>query len=181
MARLSVRPGISRRKAARSTVKHDIGSAGELFKGLGSFLEGIAEMEEKGEEKTEGTGEINLPGGKAVYGFSVKIGGAGIPRLEHFGNIVRETRKGPIVEEIREAIVDIHEEKDRIEVIAELPGVEMKDISYEIKNNVLILNAGNNGRKYRKEVLLPSKVSVLTTSYNNGIYRLSLKKEKDGE
>jgi len=181
MVRLSVRPGAISKKSTGFSTTPDIESLGGLFKGLGNFLEIISEMERKGEEKTEGTGEINLPGGKAMYGFTVKIGGAGISKLEHFGNIVRETKTGPVVEEIREAIVDVHEENDTIEVIAELPGVEEKDISYEINNKMLILKASGDGRKYSKEAVLPSKVSVLTSSYKNGIYRLSLKKEKDGE
>lgn len=180
MGRLGVRPRARKRKPVHFDIGTAIGSAGQALKGLNSFIELLSEMEEKGEEKAERTGEIKLPGGKAMYGFSVKIGGAGIPQVEHFGNIVRDTAKGPVVEEVREPIVDLHEEKNRIEVIAELPGVAEKDISYEIKDDVLILNAENDGRKYSKEVLLPSKVSVLKTSYKNGIYRLILKKEKDG-
>ncbi|MBU4340240.1 MAG: Hsp20 family protein, partial [Euryarchaeota archaeon] len=98
---------------------------------------------------------------------------------ERFGNIVRETEKGAVVEEMREPFVDIFEEAENIEVIAELPGVEEKDITYEIKDDVLLLKASGDSRKYSKEVLLPCKAAVLKTAYKNGVFKLTLNKEKE--
>jgi len=182
MARLSFRPATLRKKSAHYSARSSvIKNTDEALKGLGGFLELLSDMEKKGEDKTQRTGEIKLPGGKAMYGFSVKIGGEGIPKLEHFGNIVRETENGAVIQKEREPVVDVHEEEDRIEVLAELPGVMEKTITHEIKDDVLILNAGGNGRKYCKEVQLPAKASVLKTSYKNGIYRLILKKETAGK
>ena len=181
MARLSFRPATLRKKSAQYTARSGIKNADEALKGLGGFLEILSDMEKKGEDKAEGTGEIKFPGGKAMYGYSVKIGGEGIPEMEHFGNIVRKTENGPVIQKEREPVVDVHEEEDRIEVLAELPGVMEKTITHEIKDDVLILNAGGNGRKYCKEVQLPAKASVLKTSYKNGIYRLILKKETAGK
>lgn len=176
MRRISIRP--RKRKLAGVDVGMDIASVGEIFKGLGSFIELVSEMAEKGQEKVERTGEIKTAGGRAMYGYSIKIGGLG-PVIEHFGNIVRETEKGPVVEEVREPFVDIFEEADNLEVIAELPGVEEKDIKYEIKDDVLLLKATGDGRKYSKEVLLPCKAIVLKTAYKNGVFKLTLKKEKE--
>lgn len=172
--RRTVRPHAAKRSEPAGG---GIGSIGEMFKGLGSFIDLVSEMEEKGQEKVERTGEIKTPGGKAMYGFSIKMGGLG-PTIERFGNIVRETEKGPVVEEMREPFMDLFEEAGGLEVIAELPGVEEKDISCEIKDGVLIVSTGGDGRKYRKEVLLPCKASILKTSYRNGIFKLSLKKEE---
>lgn len=174
--RISVRPHTKKSKRPASAGM-GIANIGDVFKGLGSFIELVSEMEEKGQEKVERMGELR--GGKAMYGFSVKIGGAGIPHVERFGNIVRETETGPVVEEMREPFVDIFEEAENIEVIAELPGVEKKDITYEIKDDVLLLKASGDGRKYSKEVLLPCKAAVLKTAYKNGVFRLTLNKEKD--
>jgi len=181
MARLSFRPATLRKKSANYSKGSAIINADEAIKGLGGFLKTLSEMEKKGETEKEGTGEIDLPGGKAMYGYSVKIGGAGVPHIEHVGNIRRDTGSGPVVDEIREPIVDIHEENDQIELIAELPGVHEKDISYEIKEDSLILNASSDGRKYNKEIILPSKASVIRSSYKNGIYRLVMKKETEGK
>ncbi len=175
MRRISIRPHTKKKTQAHVDV--GVAGLGDMLKGLGSFIDIVSEMEEKGEEKVERTGEINIPGGKAMYGYSIKIGGLG-PVIEHFGNIVRETEKGPVVDEIREPFVDIFEENENIEVIAELPGVEEKDIKYEIKDDILALKAAGDSRKYSKEVQLPCKASVLKAIYKNGVFRLNLKKEK---
>ncbi len=178
--RISVRPYARKRKPAYINAGIGAGSICEIFKGIDSFIELVSEMAEKGQEELERTGEIATShGAKAMYGFSVKIGGAGIPQVERFGNIVRKTEKGPVVEEEREPFVDIFEERDNLEVIFELPGIEEKGICYEIKNDVLILNATSEGRKYTKEVLLPCKVSLLKTAYKNGVFKLTLKKQKE--
>lgn len=176
--RLGVRPHMRKKKLADVDAGASIKNIGEVFKGFGSLIDIVSEMAEKEEEKAERTGEIKTPGGRAMYGISIKKGGAGL-EIERFGNIVRETEKGPIVEEGREPFVDIFEEGDNIEVIAELPGVEEKDISCEIKDNVLIINACGDGRKYSKKVLLPCKAARLKTVYKNGIFKLTLKKEKE--
>ncbi len=173
--RISIRPRARKRKPAHIDV--GVAGIGDMLKGFGSFIELVSEMEKKG-EKAERTGEIKTPQGRATYGYSIKIGGLG-PVVEHFGNIVRETEKGPVVEEVREPIVDIFEEADSLEVIAELPGVGEKDIAYEIKEDVLLLKAASDGRKYTKEVLLPCKATVFKTLYKNGIFRLNLNKEKE--
>lgn len=174
--RLGLRPYARKRKPMH--VDAGITGLGDMLKGLGSFVELVSEMEKKGEEKMERTGEIKIPGGRAMYGYSIKIGGLG-PVVEHFGNIMRETEKGPVVEEEREPFVDIFEEASSIEVIAELPGVEEKDITYEINDDVLVLKAAGDSRKYNKEVLLPCKAVVLKTSYKNGVFKITLKKGKE--
>ncbi len=149
----------------------------DIFKGIGNLIEVASEMAEKGPEEIKKTGEAH-DGKKAMLGFSVRIGGAGIPKIERFGNIVLETEKGLKVEEVREPFVDVFEEEDKIEAIVELPGVEEKDISYEIKDDVLTLNASGENRKYSKKMKLPAKATLLETVYKNGILRLTMKKEE---
>jgi len=117
-------------------------------------------------------------GAKGVYGFSIRTL-AGKPVIETFGNI-RETKKGPVVEEVREPIVDVFDEKDHILVIAELPGVSEDEIKIEVAGDILNLTASDRDRKYAKEILLPSKVkaSSLKTSFKNGILDITLEKER---
>jgi len=128
----------------------------------------------------EKRGEIRgLPkGAKGVYGFSIRTL-AGKPVIESFGNI-RETAKGPVVEEVREPIVDVFDEADRILVIAELPGVVEEEIKVEVAGDILSLTASGEDRKYAKEILLPSKVKPdsVKTSYNNGILEVRLQKKE---
>ena len=152
-------------------------SFGGLFKGLGNLIDLASKLSEEGTEKK---GELRgLPkGAKGVYGFSVRTL-AGKPVIETFGNI-RETAKGPVVEEVREPMVDVFDEEDHILVIAELPGVSEEEIKVEVTGDILNLAASDRDRKYAKEILLPSKVkaSSVRTSFKNGILEITLEKEK---
>ena len=73
---------------------------------------------------------------KGVYGINVRTMSDGRPKVQPFGNIKR-TPKGPVVEEVREPIVDIFEEKDKIQIIVEMPGIEASDIKFDI---IILLN-----------------------------------------
>jgi HSP20 family protein len=152
-------------------------SFGGLFKGLGNLIDLAAKLKEEGVERK---GDIKgLPrGAKGVYGLSIRTL-AGKPVIESFGNI-RETAKGPVVEEVREPIVDVFDEEDHILVIAELPGVSEDKIKIEIAGDILNLTASDTNQKYAKEILLPSKVkpASLRTTYKNGILEIKLDKER---
>ncbi len=152
-------------------------SFGGLFKGLGNLIDLADKLKEEGVAKS---GEIKgLPrGAMGVYGLSIRTL-AGKPVIESFGNI-RETAKGPVVEEVREPIVDVFDEEDHILVIAELPGVSEDKIKIEVAGDILNLTASDTDKKYAKEILLPSKVkpSSLKTTYKNGILEVKLDKEK---
>jgi HSP20 family protein len=169
------------KKEKNDKIDIDFGSGGisfgGLFKGLGNFMDLASKLSEEGYERK---GEIKgLPrGAKGVYGFSIKTM-AGKPVIESFGNI-RETVKGPVVEEVREPMVDVFDEKDRILVIAELPGVSESEIKIEVTGDILNLTASDKDRKYAKEVLLPGKVKPNSekTTYKNGILEITLEKEK---
>jgi len=150
---------------------------GGLFKGFGNLIDLASKLSEEGMERS---GEIGgLPKGvKGVYGFSIRTL-AGKPVIESFGNI-RETAKGPVVEEVREPMVDVFDEEDRILVIAELPGVSENEVKIEVAGDILNLTASDRDRKYAKEILLPCKVKPdsVKTSYKNGILEITLEKEK---
>jgi len=153
---------------------------GSLFKGIGNLFDLVSRMTEEGEEEYTQTGEIRGLGDKAkgVYGFSVKMGLGGKPVIEQFGNI-KATEKGAVVAEVREPIVDVFDEGEKLVVIAELPGVAEKDIHLEVKDDILDLSAEAKDRKYSKEVLLPSPVDAgsMESSYKNGILEIKLRKK----
>jgi len=150
---------------------------GGLFKGLGNLIDLASKLSEEGLDKK---GEIRgLPkGARGVYGVSIRTM-AGKPVIETFGNI-RETAKGPVVEEVREPIVDVFDEEDHIRLIAELPGVSEDKIEIEVTGDILNLTASDTDKKYAKEILLPSKVNPqsLKTTYKNGILEIMLEKER---
>jgi HSP20 family protein len=152
---------------------------------LGGIFKGISDLISLADKVTKEAGEIKKVGeikglpkeAKGIYGFSIKTLAGGKPLIETFGNI-KKTPKGPVVEEIREPIVDVFDEKDHILVIVELPGVSEENIKINLEGDILKLSAENKERKYAKEVLLPSKVKKesMKSSYKNGMLELKLAK-----
>lgn len=171
----------TKKKEEATEVDFGIGkiSFGGLFKGIGNLIDLVSKLEEEGKGEVRREGGFTSPSGKtkAIWGFSIKTAVGGKPTVEPFGN-VRETTKGPVVEEEREPIVDLFDEEDHLRIIAELPGVSEESITTEVKGDVLVIKAINSDRKYSKEVLLSGKVdpSSLTTSYKNGILEIKVKK-----
>jgi HSP20 family protein len=114
---------------------------------------------------------------KGVYGFTINTAGGGTPKVETFGNI-KKTAEGPKVDEEREPITDIFNEKKEIVVIAEMPGIEENDLKINLKGDILEISAAGKNRKYRKELLLPLKAKSqnLNHKFTNGILEIRIKK-----
>lgn len=158
------------------------GSGGEgltgILKGLGDILNLAERLAEQGERGGTQEREFTSPGGvRGVYGFSVRMGSGGAPTVERFGN-VKETSEGPVVSDTREPLVDVFDEGNEIVVVAEVPGVQEKDIHVELEGDVLELSATGPKRKYEKEVLLPASVdpAARRQSYQNGYLELRFNK-----
>lgn len=155
---------------------------GGIFKGLSDLLNVAHKMAEVGQRETSKTRVVKdiagIKGSKAVIGYSIKVSPGGMPLIEKFGNIF-EGEEGPVVDEKREPLVDVFEEKDKIRVVAELPGVEEKDINLKVKDDGLRIFADTKDRKYRKEIHLPSPANAKTLKwkYKNGVLEVSIKKE----
>ena len=155
-------------------------SLGGLFKGIEKLIDVATELKEAGGEiKKEG--EIDLShlkeGMKGVYGFSIKTAVGGKPVVETFGNI-KKTSEGPVVEEEREPLTDVFDEKDEVIVIAEIPGVFEEGISLDLKEDILEITAVGKNRKYHKELLLPLQLrkEEISYTYKNGILEVRIKK-----
>lgn len=167
----------------RKSKGKDPGESG-LGGGIGGFLGGLADLVEKLNELAEtgksmsGKGEI--PGlGKGftgVYGFNVKVGaGEEKVKVEPFGNIKKDAKSGhTVVQEVREPLVDLFEEKDHTLVVAEMPGISSEDLKVDVKDDVLTITAKHGDKKYHKEVLLPKVVSSkkMKISCNNGMVEI---------
>jgi len=157
----------------------DLFGLGGLFKGIEKLVDIAGKLEEKGGINKEG--EINFDhikkGMKGVYGFTINTAGGGSPKVETFGNI-KKTPEGPKVDEEREPMTDVFDEKNEIVVIAEMPGIEMDDIIIDLKEDILEFSAVNKNRKYHKELLLKTKVSKqnLRHKFTNGILEIRIKK-----
>jgi HSP20 family protein len=152
---------------------------GGILEGFTDLVEKLGELAEKGEQLSK-SGEIKWKGKgedlKGVMGFSVKmgLGGEGI-KMEPFGNIGKDVKTGePVVQEVREPVVDIFEEEEYTLVLAEMPGISAEDVRIEVKDDLLSIYAEKREKKYSKEVLLPRNYpkEKMLISCNNGILEI---------
>lgn len=150
-----------------------------LFGGLSDLVEKLADLAEKG-EKLSRTREFEWQkegkNFKGICGFTVRtvLGGEEL-KVEPFGNIRRDEQSGePVVQEVREPVVDVFEEEDHALVVAEMPGIGPDDVQLEVHDDVLTIQAQRGDKKYRKEVLLPRSYprDKMTIACNNGILEI---------
>jgi len=122
--------------------------------------------------------------GPFVYGYSMTVGPGGKPQIRAFGNIKPGDRFGRPridIKEKREPLVDVMSTDGEVKVVAELPGVEKKDITLYGTENMLTVSVDTPQRKYHKEIELPSQVDPkqAQTSYKNGVLEVTLQKKKE--
>ncbi|MDW5561616.1 MAG: archaeal heat shock protein Hsp20 [Methanomassiliicoccus sp.] len=145
---------------------------------FGSFDEDFEEMRARMDALMEGfmNGRIDTSTNQPiVYGFSMRVGPDGKPHIEEFGNTSPEvTGEGGA----REPLTDIIEEKERVRVIIELPGVDKEDIQLHVEDRVLDISVDKEDRKFSKELELPSAVDPdsASASYKNGVLEVTLKR-----
>jgi len=168
-----------KKKEEKDESGFDLFGLGGLFKGIEKLVDLAGKLEEKGGMSKEG--ELNFDhikkGMKGVYGFTINTAGGGSPKVETFGNI-KKTPQGPRVDEEREPITDVFNEKDEVVVIAEMPGIEENEIEIGLKDDILEILAAGKNRTYRKEILLPVSVlkKNLRQKFTNGILEIRIKK-----
>ncbi|MEW6593190.1 MAG: archaeal heat shock protein Hsp20 [Candidatus Hadarchaeota archaeon] len=129
-------------------------------------------------EKKLRDGSVVKSFGPMVYGYSITVGPDGVPKIRTFGN-VKPGEPTPKATEKREPIVDIITGKDVVRVVAEVPGVQKKDIKLKATEKTLVISVDTPERKYHKEVELPAKVDPKSAdvSYINGVLDVTLKKK----
>jgi len=154
----------------------DIGlGLGGIFKDLGELINGVTKLAEEAKELEKAGVPIErraMPHG--MYGVSVSVGPKG-PVFSKFGTIKPTLEPG--APEVREPLTDVFEDEKMVTVIAELPGVEEKDIELKATERTLKISAETKDRKYSKEVELPVKVTgEPKSSYRNGVLEVKLKK-----
>jgi len=173
------------RDGSTSTEKHvgvDLGGGLGGFLGkLGGLVEKLGELAETGRTLSQ-SGEIGGPDSKgkarAVYGLSIKTGlgdrGEQQVHIEPFGNIHRREKGSPVFDEVREPLVDLHEEDDHVLVLAEIPGVSEENVRLDLRSGQLSLSAQRGETHYRKEVALPGDFSPEQMAWQckNGILKI---------
>jgi HSP20 family protein len=154
-------------------------SLGGLLGGLGGLIEKLGELAEAGEELSR-SGELKDQSGKirGVYGINVRTalgeGGQTELKIEPFGNVRRGHADRPEGKDVREPLVDIHEEDDHVLVLVELPGVVKESVNLKAADHRLELSAERGKTTYRKEIDLPKDCSAEQMSWecSNGILQV---------
>ena len=149
-----------------------------ILSGLADIAEKLNGISEKGETLSQ-KGEFTFPsqkgGVKGVYGFTLRTGLRGEDdqiRVEPFGNIRKDKATGEaVVQEISEPLVDVFEDDDSTTLVAEMPGVGPEDISIDVREDILTIQAQRGEKKYRKEMLLRHRTSKerVKVVCNNGV------------
>ncbi|MGI5865251.1 MAG: Hsp20/alpha crystallin family protein [Myxococcales bacterium] len=159
-----------------------------ILGGLTDLLGELEKLAETGKELRK-TGSFETPGreggskpAKGVYGFSIKVGAGGQDfKVEPFGNVRRDKATGrSVVEEVREPLVDIFDEEDRLLVVAEMPGIEQEDVVVDLSDHTLAFSAEHGERKYRKSIEVPEGIrrDQIEVSCKNGIIEISAAKPR---
>lgn len=179
-------PALSKEESSRMTKREPQDMEGWL----GDPFEEMARKweEEIPEELKSFITEEKTPGrkikryGPFIYGFSYTKEPGKEPEIKEFGNI-KASNKGiePFPNGEREPLVDVIDQEDAYEVVAELPGVEKKDIRLHATDELLEIKTENE-RRFFKEIPFktPVKPETAMARYKNGVLSVRIqKKEKE--
>jgi HSP20 family protein len=168
----------------------DLGDIDEVFREMEEMMKReFGELSKEAprdlvQERTLPDGSKVKRWGPFVYGYSVTVGPDGKPQVREFGNIKPGTRMGRPkvnIREQREPLVDVLETDGEVKVIAELPGVEKKDIKLHGTEKTLTISVDTPQRKYYKEVPTPAKIALKNakSTYKNGVLEVTVPKKKE--
>ena len=164
----------------RAGSRHKKGVAENILKGLSNVfpcLGGLIKGLEKSDVFQERLKEIDKEVETRVRETPLKSSSVtGMPGFKG------GSEKRPGVRRVRAALrdisVDIFDELNYIDVIAELPGVEAKEIKVDLSADILSISAGAAELKYFKKIRLPCKSkAILKKFYKNGVLIITLEKE----
>jgi HSP20 family protein len=124
--------------------------------------------------------------GPLVYGYSTTIGPDGIPRTREFGNVKPSVglfggMARPEISSEIEPLVDLNTVDKEVKVVAEIPGVDKKNIKVNAYDNSVEITTSDPNRKYHRIVKLPPETDIETprSTYNNGILEIIFNKKKE--
>jgi len=111
--------------------------------------------------------------GPFYYGYTMTIGPDGRPVVKEYGNV----KPGLLpTSEPREPFVDtlVDEKQKVLKLVAEMPGVEKKDVKVVVNDKTVSIDAAHGEKKYHVKVPIPHKVDKdsAKASYKNGVLEL---------
>ncbi|MGA2671370.1 MAG: Hsp20/alpha crystallin family protein [Dehalococcoidia bacterium] len=167
-------------KPSEGPVEGVLRGLGEVIPGFGELVKGLEKSEAFQERLEAANAEVEHRMGKAPPSSRGVGARRSIipPRTNLRASRTALRKEPPAPASQRDVITDMFDEGDRLMVIAELPGVNEKDIEIEVKGDRLVLFARSQGRQYHKDIVLPCTVKVKPSlTYKNGILKISLEKE----
>ena len=124
-------------------------------------------------EDVRSTGSISGP---FYYGYTMTVGPDGRPVVKEYGNV-----KSGLVQtaDTREPLVDtlVDDKAKLVRLIAEMPGVEKKDVKIVVDGKIVNIDAERGDKKYHVKVPIKHKVdeNSVKASYKNGILEIIFK------
>lgn len=114
--------------------------------------------------------------GPFYYGYIMTVGPDGKPVIKEYGNV----KPGLLPSaDIREPVVDaiVDEKENLVKLVAEMPGVEKKDVKIVVQDKTVDISAERGEKKYHSKVPIQYKVdeNSAKASYKNGILELVFK------
>lgn len=152
---------------------------GDIF-GFTDFEQEFERMKKLADEMLKKGMSRNMDSDPFVYGFSVKTGPDGKPKIQEFGNAKDYFKHGDKERTEWTPLTNVQETDGQVMVTVDLPGVNKEDIDLEVRERSMVIDVQGE-RRYKTEVDLPSSVDPreADASYNNGILEVKLKKEKE--
>jgi len=118
--------------------------------------------------------------GPLCYGYTMTVGPDGIPVVKQYGNAKPELAP---TSDTREPLVDtLVDDKEKIvKLVAEMPGVEKKDVKIVVDGKIVNIDAENGDKKYHVKVPIQHKVdeNSVKASYKNGILEITFKQVEE--
>ena len=124
-------------------------------------------------EDVRSTGSVSGP---FYYGYTMTVGPDGRPVVKEYGNV----KPGLVpTSDTREPLVDtlVDDKEKLVRLIAEMPGVEKKDVKIVVDGKIVNIDAERGDKKYHAKVPLTHKVdeNSVKASYKNGILEIIFK------
>ncbi len=123
-------------------------------------------------EEVKETGDIQRYG-PFYYGYTMTIGPDGKPVVKEYGNVKPSLLP---TSDTREPLVDtlIDEKEKTLKLVAEMPGVEKKDVKVVVDEKIVNIDAEHGEKKYHAKVPIKYKIDKdsAKASYKNGILEL---------
>lgn len=118
--------------------------------------------------------------GPYYYGYQIAVGTDGKPIVREYGNVKPSLLA---TSENREPFVDqvFNNEQKTLKLVAEMPGIEKKDIKITVEGRTVDIKAEHDKRKYETKVPLKKKVdeNSVKATYANGILEVTFKTEEE--